>query len=264
MQLFNLHCCRFLLSIFLLVQCITPNPSRNNNDVDLGDTPQSVVSPLLLDGSNNPIAGSEDGLLEEGQGWPTDGLFDTNAAPPLVIASTDQPDNACPLPPMKESSQRRKLRRADACTAPLQQFKPEERTETKPKPKPGNHDGASKTPGNRISPHSGPSFESAPSWKAPKLQPITPQKCPDPMLSNPVCAFRTPDMTNWVERQYPGITVDLPECYLCMFRAPLAPPPPDSPPGGIFIIPVLFFFCIKRGLVSCKNDKLVTIVSMKK
>lgn len=230
-SVFNLHCCsRFLPFFFLLVQCIiTLNPS-GKNDVDIGDgdAAQSVVSPLLLDGSNNPIAGSEDGL-QEGQSWPTDDLFDTNAAPSLVIASTDQTDDPCPLPPMKEYSQRRKVRRGDSCTAPLQ-FKPEERTETKPKPKPGDNDGVSKAPGNRISPHSGPSFESTPSWKAPQKQPITRQNCPDPLLSNAVCASRIPDMTNWVERQYPGITVDLPECYLCMFSFPLLPSPFPLPP----------------------------------
>lgn len=240
MQLFNLHCCRFLPFFFLLVQCITLNPSKNN-DVDIGDAAQSVGSPLL-DGSKTPIAGPEEGL-EEGQGWPTDELFDTNTAPPLVIASTVQTDDACPLPPMKEYSQRRKVRRGDACTAPLQ-FKPEERTE--PKPEPGNNDGVSKTPGDRISPHSGQSFDSTPSWEAPKKQPITRQKCPDPLLSNPVCAFRIPDRTNWVERQYPGITVDLPECYLCMFQARPPPPSPFSLPLMEFYN-TLSFFCIKEG-----------------
>lgn len=203
MQLFNLHCCG-LPFVFLLVRSVTPEPSGNDDD----DT-QSVVSPLL-DGSNNPID-----ALEAGQEWSTNGLFDTNVAPPLVIA-TDQTDEACPLPPMKESPQRRKVRRGDACTAPLQ-LKPEERPETKPKP--GNDDGASETPGNQINPQNVPSFESAPSWKAPNMLPTTPENCPDPFLNNPVCAFRTPDMTNWVERQYRGITVDLPECYLCMFQA---------------------------------------------
>lgn len=251
MQLFNPHYSRFLPFFFLLVECITLDPSRNE-EVDTGDAAQSVVSPLL-DGSNNSIAGSEDGL-EEGQGWPPDELFDTaNAAPLLAIASTDQTDDACPLPPMGEYSQRRKVRRGDACTAPLQ-FKPEERTA--PKPKPGNNDGASKTPGDRnISPHSGPSFEPTPSsWKAPRRQPTTSQKCPDPVLSNPVCAFRLPDRTNWVERQYPGITVDLPECYLCMFfqAAPATPatpfPPSPCPLPPLPLMKTFSVLSIKEGL----------------
>lgn len=209
MQLFNPHCYICLPFVFLLVRSIAPDPSGNDDD-DV----QSIISPLL-DRSNNPIDVSENSL-EANQGWPTDGLFDTNV-PPSPIIATDQIGDACPLPPMKEYYQRRKVRRGNACTAPLQ-LKPEAGPETKPNP--GNNDGASKMPGNRISPHSGPLFESAPSWKAPSMIPYTPQKCLDPFINIPVCALHTPDMTNWVERQYRGITVDLPECFPCMFQAP--------------------------------------------
>lgn len=286
MQLSNLHSCcsRFLPFFFLLVQSIlfTPNPTSrdNKNDVavDIGigaaAVVQSVVSPIILDEPINSIAGSEDGI-KDWQGRPT---VDTNAAaPPFdIIASTDQKttddNDSCSLhAPVKtgysqQQQQRRKFRRADgdhdACTAPSlqQQFKPEERTETKPKPKPGKNNGddddddASKTPANRISPHSGPSFDQTPWWKAPKKQLISPQYCPDPFLSNPVCAFRMPDMTNWVERQYPGITVDLPECYLCMFvfffppkrRQPSLPPLSLFPP--MYLIPLMEFYKLNNSV----------------
>lgn len=209
MQLFNPHCYIFLPFVFLLVRSIAPDPSGNDDD-DV----QSILYPLLQ-GSNKLIAVSQN-TLEARQEWPTDGLFDTNV-PHSPIIATDQIGDACPLPPMKEYYQRRKVRRGDACTAPLQ-LKPEAGPETKPNP--GDNDGASKTPGKRISPHSGPLFESAPSWKAPSMIPYTLKKCLDPFLNIPVCAFHTPDMTNWVERQYQGITVDLPECFPCMFQAP--------------------------------------------
>lgn len=224
MQLFNLHYCRFLPFVFLLIRSITPNLSGNDHDNHDNDA-KVAVSPLL-DGSNSPIAMSQN-APEAGQGWPADALFKTDAPFPVVIA-TDQADDVCSIPPIKEYSQRRRFKRGNACTAP-----PE------PKPRPGNNDGAPKTPENRINPHSGPSFESVPSWKEPNKLPFGSEKCPDPLLNNPVCAFRAPDMTNWVERQYPGITVDLPECYMCMFQAPIPFPSPSSREGISCTCPVL-------------------------
>lgn len=237
MQLFNLQCCRFLPFIFRLVRCITPDPSGYDDNHD----PQSVVA--LLDGTNNLIAASENALKmgeEGGQVSPINRLSDTNAPSPLLVA-TDQTADACPLPATNEYSQRRRFRRGNACTAPLQ-VKPGARTETKPRP--GNNEGTSKTPGNRISPHGGPLFESAPSWKTPKLLPINPEICPHPIINTPVCASPILEMTNWFLWQDQIIFVELPECYSCMFQ-----PLPTSllyfSAGWDFKI--LALFCINEG-----------------
>lgn len=207
MQLFNLQCCRFLPFVFLLVRCITPDLSGNDDD----DT-QSILSPLP-DGSDNLTDASENTLDvgEGGQVWSNDGLLDTNVPPPLFVA-TEQTDYTCPLPPTKEDSQRRKVRRGDSCDAPLE-LKPGPNTETKPRP--GNNDGASETPSNRISPSSGPLFEwpswTWPAWKAPKVLPTTPEPCPNALMRFPICSRRLVD-------EYQNTAVELRDALPCMFQ----------------------------------------------
>ena len=220
MQLCNLQFCRSLPFLFLLFQCITSDLSGNDND---DDDALSIPSPLP-DGSNNPNGASENTLkvVDGGQVWSNDGLFDTNAPTPLLVA-IEQTAEACTLPPTKEDPQRRKVRRGDACTAPLQ-LKPGTNTETKPRP--GNNDGASETPLNRIGPSSGPLFE-WPSWiwpsrKAPIVLPTTPEPCPNALLRFPICARRLVD-------DYQNSAEELRDALPCVFQpllifAPLSPP----------------------------------------
>lgn len=197
MQLCNPQFCRFLPFVFLLFRCITSDLSGNDDD----DDTQPIPSPL------------PDGLKvgKGGQVWSSDRLFDTNAPTPLLVA-TEQTDDACPLPPTKEDSQRRKVRRGVACTAPLQ-LKPGTNTETKPRP--GNHDGAWETPLNPISPSSGLLFEWPswiwPSWTAPNVQPTTPKPCPNVLMRFPICSRRLVD-------EYQNTAEELRDALPCVFQ----------------------------------------------
>lgn len=240
MQLCNLQFCRSLPFLFLLFRCITSDLSGNSND---DDDAQSIASPLP-DGSNSPTGASENTLKvgEGGQVWSNDGLFDTNAPTPLLVA-TEQTADACTLPSTKEGSQRRKVRRGDACTAPLQLLKPGTNMETKPRP--GNNDGASETPLNRISPSSGPLFEWPSSWtwpsrKAPKVLPTTPEPCPNALLRYPICARRLVD-------DYQNSAEEIRDALPCVFQ-PLLIFTSLPPPLMEFKIHSLFFAQKRAGL----------------
>lgn len=96
MQLFNLHCCRFLPFVFLLVQCITPDPSENDDD----DVAQSIASPPF-DGSNNLIAASENAL-------PTDGGSMILMSPLHSSLLLTRPTTHDPSPPQKNTPSKKK------------------------------------------------------------------------------------------------------------------------------------------------------------
>lgn len=71
--------CERSRAFVIIVRSITPDPSGNDDNEDA----QSVTLPLL-NGSNNPIAVSDNATLEPGQVWPSDTFLYTNAPPPLV------------------------------------------------------------------------------------------------------------------------------------------------------------------------------------
>lgn len=119
--------------------------------------------------------------------------------------------------PPKENSQRRKKSRRngfpnDACVAPMQ-LQASPATETKPNVRPGDTktNPNSGVPGDKKAPHGGPLFESG-SWAAPPTLRIGDERCPDPFLKIPVCAFGD-------DLAFVGIPLDLGIVYPCTYVA---------------------------------------------
>lgn len=125
---------------------------------------------------------------------------------PLIVS-----DASCAPP--KEDSQRRKKSRRNGCVAPTQLQGSSPATETKPNLRPGDTktNPNSGVPGDKKAPHGGPLFESW-SWSAPPTLRTGDERCPDPLLKIPVCAFGD-------DLAFVGIPLDLDVVYPCMYVA---------------------------------------------